>query len=254
MNSSVVRTLLRNPVHSLVSAFNQVSLRLSRWTSQSYQLALPFATYAPWLSDPEFLELYDGVQGECLVNLYQCWELWTLGRQKARLAGDFIEVGVWKGGSSVILGRAMQAGGSTGRLLCCDSFEGLVKLSSHDPHNTVGELADAAPGDVEKKMRAFGVSNFEVLSGVFPDQTGDQVSERRFALCHIDVDTRHSASDVFWWVWPRLLNSGVVVFQDYGFHRTPGISGLVDELRGRPDMTVVHNLNGNALVFRCNEQ
>ncbi|MCA9775511.1 MAG: class I SAM-dependent methyltransferase [Candidatus Eremiobacteraeota bacterium] len=253
MKPSLIRTLLRDPVHGLVSIFNQASLTLSRWTRQRYQLAVPFATYAPWLSDPEFMELYQALKKDCLVSLYQCWELWTLGKQKGAEPGDVLEVGVWRGGSSVILGRALGSVDSVARLFCGDSFAGLVKIGACDPHNSEGELSDAGPEEVVARLEQFGVSNFELLCGVFPEETSERIADRRFSLCHIDVDTKQSAEDVFEWVWPRMSNGGVVVFQDYGFHRTPGISELVDGLRGRPGLTVVHNLNGNALVFRHDE-
>ena len=153
----------------------------------------------------------------------------------------------------MLLGRALSSVDSTARLYCCDSFAGLVKLGACDPHNSEGELNDAGPEEVTARLERFGVSNFELLCGVFPDETGELIADKRFGLCHVDVDTKQSAHDVFEWVWPRLRSGGVVVFQDYGFHRTPGISELVDGLRGRPGLTVVHNLNGNALVFRHDE-
>ena len=67
---------------------------------------------------------------------------------------------------------------------------------------------------------------------------------------HIDVDTRRSAQEVAEWVWPRMPVGGVIVFQDYGFHRTGGIAAYVDELRGQPGLLVIHNLNGSALVVK----
>lgn len=247
----LLRSLFRDLVYGSVSLFNRLSRSFSRLMGQPYQLVLPFATYAPWLKDKEFMMLYRELEQDCLVDLYQCWELWTLAQQKAGSEGEFLEVGVWRGGSSVILGRAILAAGFETGLCCCDSFSGLVKTTQHDPYNHDGELGDGCAETVRRKLEDFGISNFELLVGVFPDETGPQLGNRTFSLCHIDVDTRQSALDVFDWVWPQLVPGGVVVFQDYGFHRTPGISNLVDGLRGREGLTVVHNLNGNALVFKA---
>lgn len=253
MLRSLIRFFLRNVLFRFVAIFNSISLALSRAAGQDYQLTLPFATYAPWLRDPDFLRVFDQIKKDCLVNIYQCWELWTLGQQTARLGGDFLEVGVWRGGSATVLGRALQEANSDGTLYCCDSFSGLVKSTEDDPHNRDGDLSNASPDDVRRQMQTAQVVNYEVMVGVFPDETGQALEEKRFALCHIDVDTRRSGEEVFHWVWPRMTPGGVVVFQDYGFHRTPGISALVDELRAQESMTVVHNLNGNALIFKASD-
>lgn len=250
MPGSPVRFFLRHAVYFFVQGFNAVSRAVSRVLGQRYQLVLPFATYAPWLDDREFQALFERIKSDCLVNIYQCWELWTLTRQIASLPGDLLEVGVWRGGSSVIMAKAMQLSDSRSHLFCCDTFAGLVKTGGEDPHLRDGDLADSGPQFVHQKMAQAGVHEYTVLEGVFPDQTGESLQNQRFSLCHIDVDTRASAEGVFEWVWPRLLGGGVVIFQDYGFHRTPGIAALVDEIRGRPGMRVVHNLNGNALVFK----
>jgi O-methyltransferase len=90
----------------------------------------------------------------------------------------------------------------------------------------------------------------QLLQGIFPDATGPGIADRRFRLCHIDVDVYQSALDVFEWAWPRLSKGGVVVFDDYGFPACPGVTRFVDEQRGREDRLVLHNLNGHGIIVK----
>jgi O-methyltransferase len=95
-----------------------------------------------------------------------------------------------------------------------------------------------------------GLQNVELLQGVFPEDTAQSIADRTFRLCHCDVDVYQSAKDVFDWVWPRLAQGGVVVFDDYGFPACPGVTKFVDEQRLLDDRLVVHNLNGHGIVVK----
>lgn len=246
----MLRTLVRNVVEGAVQAFNLVSRKASMVLGQPYQLLIPRATYAPWLQDAEFMDLYQQLQPDSLVGLYQSWELWCLARESLARPGEVLEVGVWRGGSAIILGRALRSVDSPAGLYCCDTFQGLVKCHpSRDPYLRDGELSGVDRVSVQKRLRDFEVEA-TLLEGVFPDQTSSSLEQLRFSLCHIDVDSHDSTRDTLAWLWPRLVPGGVAVVQDYGFHRTPGAAKAVDALRGRSDVVVVHNLNGNAVLVK----
>ena len=115
----------------------------------------------------------------------------------------------------------------------CDTWKGVVKTGAIDTYYRDGKHDDASPRMVEKLVAELGLRNVELLQGVFPDETGEQIADRTFRLCHCDVDVYQSAKDVLDWVWPRLSPGGVVVFDDYGFPACPGVTKLVDEQRMR---------------------
>ncbi len=64
-----------------------------------YDRASPIATYAPWNVDSAFLAAHKAIARNTLVDIYRCYELWTLVGQTAKLTGSLLEVGVWRGGS-----------------------------------------------------------------------------------------------------------------------------------------------------------
>jgi hypothetical protein len=94
------------------------------------------------------------------------------------------------------------------------------------------------------------LDNIEVLTGIFPEETGRQVENLKFRFCHIDVDVYQSAKDVTEWIWERLVPGGMAVYDDYGWDTTPGIARYVGSQLQLKDRTVLHNLNGYAIAIK----
>lgn len=211
----------------------------------------PNATYSPWLADLEFQEVYERIRAFTLVDRYRCYELWQLIAEAAKLPkGDVIEVGVWRGGTGALMGRKCQLAGLDTRLYLCDTFQGVVKAGAQDGAYRGGEHADTNKAMVLDLCRCWDLDRVHILEGIFPDQTGHEVSTRDFRFCHIDVDVYKSAKDVVDWIWPRLVPGGLIVYDDYGFHDCVGITRLVNEERLKKDRLVIHNLNGHGVVIK----
>lgn len=210
----------------------------------------PQATYSPWLNDENFESAYKAASGNTLVCLYRAYELWQLVEQVAHLQGDVLEVGVWRGGTGLVIAEAMRSRKIEATLFLADSFTGVVKAGSQDTTYKGGEHSDTSIDIVRDLFARYGIGGFEILSGVFPDETASRISDRRFRFCHIDVDTHDSAKDVFEWIWPRLVHGGVVVFDDYGFKGCEGVTQLVNDERGRKDALSLYNLNGHAVLVK----
>src|SRR6185312_8877618 len=68
---------------------------------------LPKATYSPWFQDADFKKTYRFAKENTLVDIYRCYELWSLVKQVDKLNGDVLEVGVWKGGTGSLLASAV---------------------------------------------------------------------------------------------------------------------------------------------------
>jgi SAM-dependent methyltransferase len=216
-----------------------------------YSQVQPIASYSPWLADAQFLAAAQAVQGSTLVDHLRLWELWTLAEATRGLAGGILEVGVWRGGSGALLARRLALLGDTAPLVLCDTFAGVVKAGGADLHYDGGEHADTSIEHVEALLaRVAPRPQTRILTGIFPDDTGEQVRAMPFRLVHIDVDVYASARDILDFVWPHMPAGGVVVYDDYGFHTCTGITQHVEEQRDLPDRLVVHNLNGHALVIK----
>jgi O-methyltransferase len=132
----------------------------------------------------------------------------------------------------------------------CDTWEGVVKTGAVDTYYRDGKHDDTSLEIVQQLLGELDLRNVDCLQGIFPDDTGDKIADKTFRLCHIDVDVYQSSKDVLEWVWPRLSQQGVVVFDDYGFPACPGVTQLVDELRMLDDRLVLHNINGHGIVVK----
>jgi O-methyltransferase len=211
----------------------------------------PRATYAPWLADEEFRRTYEIARLHTLVDQYRCYELWALVGEASKLAdGDVIEIGVWRGGTGCLIAKKCQLSGIRGRVHLCDNFEGMVKTGTFDPCFGGGELADASEAAVENLLGRLELANVQIVKGVFPDETGRLLESRRFRFCHVDVGVYQSAKDIFAWLWERVVAGGLVVFDDYGFADSEGITRLIEEERDKADRLVIHNLNGHAVIVK----
>jgi len=218
--------------------------------SGAHAVAFPISTYAPWQVDDGFLAAYQAVRKHTLVDVWRCWELWTLVGELADVPGAVLEVGVWRGGTGALMATRAVAVGIEDRVYLCDTWEGVVKASAVDTYYHDGKHDDASRAIVERLVDKQGLDRVELLQGIFPDDTGDKVADQTFRLVHIDVDVYRSARDVLEWAWPRLSPQGVVVFDDYGFPACPGVAEIVDEQRMLDDRLVLHNLNGHGILIK----
>ena len=98
------------------------------------------------------------------------------------------------------------------KVYACDTFSGIVKAGEEDPHYVGGEHADTSRKSVEDLFyETFKLDNIVILTGIFSEDTGGQVENLKFRLCHIDVDVYQSAKDVTEWIWERLVPGGIIV-------------------------------------------
>lgn len=206
------------------------------------------ARYAPWKTDKDFQEAYQAIKGYTLVEETRCWELWELlGGGVQWIEGDILEVGVWRGGTGCLLALRARQLGLNARVFLCDTFAGVPweKISAADPVYHGGEHADAPVNIVQGLIHSLSLKNVEIVQGVFPKSFDGQKTFFRFV--HIDADVYQSAKESTEFVLPRMSLRGAIVFDDYGFHTCGGVTKYVNELKdGR---TVIHNLNGHAIVI-----
>lgn len=242
--------LVRQAGYSIAKGVALPFFRHEAMRSGAHEMAYPIATYAPWKADPEFQRAYRAIRRNTFVDVWRCHELWSLLGEVREVPGAILEVGVWRGGTGALLASRANGLGLEETVYLCDTWTGVVKTGDVDIYYRDGKHDDASHEIVAELIAGMGLSNVELLQGVFPEDTGDRISDGTFRLCHCDVDVYESARGVLEWVWPRLSSGGVVVFDDYGFPACPGVTRLVDQQRLRGDRLVLHNLNGHGIIVK----
>lgn len=208
----------------------------------------PGGTYAPWLADTAFLEVFRIIQAHTLVDIYRCYELWDLAKQASSVDGDVLEVGVWRGGTGAMLASALKGAEKT--IFLADTFRGVVKAGTNDPRYKGGEHGDTSLEIVASLFARLGLNDrAQILKGIFPDETSEAVT-RGLALVHCDVDVYQSCKDIAEWCLPRLSPGGVLIFDDYGFSGCEGVTAYCNELRELDLLRFVYNVNGHAIFIR----
>jgi O-methyltransferase len=197
-----------------------------------------------WDEDPAFRSVMAGVSARTLVHDPACYVLYRAALTTGSLPGDVAEVGVYRGGTALLLSRVTEP---PAELHLFDTFEGMPMADpAHDLHRE-GDFADTSVASVRALLE--GRANVQVHPGLFPG-TADLVAHRAFRLVHVDVDLHRSVHDCCDFFYDRLVPGGVLVFDDYGWTSTVGARTAIDDFfRTRPE-TPLYLPTGQALVTR----
>jgi predicted O-methyltransferase YrrM len=138
-----------------------------------------------------------------------------LARSCANVPGDVAEVGVYRGGSAVVISKALP----NKKVHLFDTFTGQPEDDEHPtgPHQK-GDFADTNVSDVESFLTGCPVK-FHV--GRFPDTAPND--DQRYSFVHLDADTLQATVAGLTYFLPRLNKGGVMVFDDWEWERCPGV-------------------------------
>lgn len=160
--------------------------------------------------------------------------------------GDFVECGVFRGGTVIFMRGILKAWGDEQRIVwVADSFQGLP-----DPDPTVSPI-DAIFHEYMKVVGKFDVSveavkeNFELynlldrqvqfLPGWFCDTLPDAPIEQ-IGLLRMDADYYESTVDILNSLYPKVSVGGMVIVDDYGAYPL-GARRAVNEYRATHGIT-----------------
>jgi O-methyltransferase len=149
-----------------------------------------------------------------------------------RIPGDFVECGVWRGGSMMAVALALRAAGQTDRnLFLYDTFAGMSAPTSKDKRydgTTASELLEVGgPGarvfayasleDVKTNLAATGypAERIHYIQGRVED-TVPQTAPAAICMLRLDTDWYESTRHELEHLYPRLANNGVLILDDYG--------------------------------------
>lgn len=154
-------------------------------------------------------------------------------RQAFHGDGDFIEMGVYRGGTALLLAHALQEQGSSGRLHLLDSWQGMPPPTGEDGRPLVGQgfFADASEAGVRQALAHFGLlGRSHTYAGWF-EQTLPAL-RGPFAFAHVDCDYYEPIRFCLAHLLPRMTARGAVVIDDCGDgaqRSFPGVERAVRE-------------------------
>lgn len=156
---------------------------------------------------------------------------------KNNVPGDLIELGVWRGGASILMRAVLKALNVTDRKVwLADSFEGLPRPDAEkypadkgDIHHTYTELAipiELVKGNFEK----YGLLDDQVkfLKGWFRDTLPTAPIEK-LSVLRLDGDMYESTMDGLVNLYPKLSLGGYIIVDDWG--AIPACKRAVEDYR-----------------------
>ncbi len=164
--------------------------------------------------------------------------------------GDFVECGVWRGGSVMAMILTLQELGATDRTIYLyDTFEGMTEPTEDDVSDAEGSALTAWRAAASANQRpwddVFGPDAFSeesvrsvVLGTGYPSEqihfvrgpvedTVPATVPDEIALLRLDTDWYESTRHELLHLYPRLQPSGVLIIDDYGHWQ--GARRAVDE-------------------------
>jgi hypothetical protein len=153
----------------------------------------------------------DITQGRAVIEDAKLKTLRDMVRATNHLGGDVAELGVYRGGSARLIAHYAP----TTPLHLFDTFAGLPADDPGGEHKA-GEFA--AELIAVQTYLANPLAVYHV--GYFPDTAEPDL---RFRFVHVDCDLAVTVQASIEYFAPRMVSGGIMVFDDYGWHRTPGV-------------------------------
>ena len=218
----------------------RLGLQISRLSSPLDQL--------PPDADPEFLGVVTALRPYTMTSAARIWSLTQAVRylEAEGISGDFVECGVWRGGSVMAMARTLaECGSRDRRIWLYDTFQGMTEPSEHDVEAGSGihaeqmlkvtEIGDgrnvwcvASRGDVEANLQMldYPFERFTFVEGDVAETLDDSIPES-IALLRLDTDWYASTKKSLEVLYPKLVTGGICILDDYGHWE--GARKAVDE-------------------------
>ena len=164
---------------------------------------------------------------------------------KNKVEGDFVECGVWRGGSTMAaIDTLIKAGDKSREIYLYDTFEGmsepteLDKISTGTGANELMETSDkndatsvwcySALEEVQQNVGTlkYPASKVHYVKGKVEDSIPGTIPQK-IALLRLDTDWYESTAHELKHLYPLLVPGGVIIIDDYGHWE--GARKAVDE-------------------------
>jgi O-methyltransferase len=205
--------------------------------------------------EPDFFAFYERCCGYTMTSWERLYNLHAVVRHivRTKVPGDFVECGVWRGGSMMMVALTLLALGCTDRrLLLFDTFEGLPKpdealdvdiwgnrgIDGWHPHRKTDQSSDwayASLAEVQANMESTGYPMNQVffVKGMV-EETLPVKAPDTIAVLRLDTDWYSSTRHELEHLYPRLTRNGILILDDYGHFK--GARKATDEYIGTLDM------------------
>ena len=190
--------------------------------------------------DPDFNDTVESVKPFTMTSIERLYGLYKTVQfiVNARIPGDMLECGTWKGGSMMLVAKTLLAMGDTSRTLYLfDTFEGHPKPDAEKDvdlwgNKAVNEWVNYAKTDetsdwayvsideVRANMLSTGYpeDKIRLVKGMVEKTAAANVPDK-LSMLRLDTDWYESCRVGLEVFWPVLSAAGVLIIDDYGHYK-----------------------------------
>jgi len=182
------------------------------------------------------------------------------------IPGDYVECGVWKGGSSLAVSLMLEKLSKYNiKLWLYDTFSGMSKPTSIDVDNKGNKAAVRLENEDKTtswvwayseldevksnmKISKFPKSNVKYIKGKVEDTLLMDDIPEKISILRLDTDWYESTKIELEILYPRLVKGGIIIIDDYGHWK--GSKKAVDEYLDKNNINVfLHRIDYTARLF-----
>lgn len=188
------------------------------------------------VNDKEFMLLYGRCKDYTMTTVERMYSLYQSLNYifENKIPGDFVECGVWKGGSSMLMAFMLSQRGITDRkLYLYDTFEGMSEPSELDMTSTGENATDllqqenkedsssvwcySSIDEVKRNLYSTGFpkENIIFIKGKVEDTLKENLPGE-LSLLRLDTDWYESTKTELELLYPLLKENGVLIIDDFG--------------------------------------
>ncbi|MFC1668664.1 TylF/MycF/NovP-related O-methyltransferase [Chlamydiota bacterium] len=201
----------------------------------------------------EFGEIYEKCKFYTMTSRARMYALYQAVKYivKSKVQGDFVECGVWKGGSTMLIALTLlKCEEANRKIYLYDTFEGMPKPTSKDQRITDGKQSyniwkqgpwcNASLDEVKKNMLSLGYpeTNVIFIKGKVEDTIPENIPPQ-ISLLRLDTDFYESIYHELKHLFPLILNKGVIIIDDYGYWA--GVKEATDKYFSENAITMLLN-------------
>lgn len=252
-----------------MSSFGEVASRLARRFGLHVARLSSIENRLPIGATPDDSRLISSVRPFTMTSSERLWSLMNAVRyvEDHNVPGDFVECGVWRGGSVMAMAKTLLALDKNDRQIWLyDTFSGMTSPTDVDVEAGSGQSAIdllmtteknegrnvwcvAQRLDVETNLQSTGypMERFTLIEGDVAE-TLSQRAPDRISLLRLDTDWYESTRVSLEVLFPRLELGGVCILDDYG-HWQGARRAVDDYFVAHPPRPFMHPIDYSGRVF-----
>lgn len=170
----------------------------------------------PGMEDARFREL---VERHAKLLPLSNWH-WNLGvvvwavRQARGLAGDFVELGVFRGHTTLFVAEYLNFAAWPKRWLLYDTFAGIPADQLDPGWEGANAMAYSSYSYDEVRARFAHIANIEVIQGRVPEVLTER-PPGQIAFLHVDLNNTTAEIAALDALYDQIIPGGVIVFDDF---------------------------------------